>query len=317
MAVQSMTGFGRAEAEVLGLRYSVEIRSINHRHLDLKQRLPRALAPLEAQLAGCVRRSVHRGRVELTVSCAAAEEGHTQTALNRGLVSELFEAYAQLGDHLHDLWGAQAGAAGLGAPSGLDFWSPSALADHIARQPGVFQTTVRSVDEAQLRAAIVPAIEAALAQLQQSRAQEGAVLRESLRGFLAALRAGHQRLRAQAPQQVVAWREKLKARMAQALAELSVQIDEERIAHEAALFAERTDVTEEFDRLEAHFASAEQLLEAGGEGGVGRTLDFLCQEILREINTIGSKVQAIEMTAEVIEMKAQLERFREQVQNIE
>lgn len=298
MAVRSMTGFGRSTARVGGAPYGIEIRAVNHRFLDAKIRLPRGLGVLEPEVLRAVNARVQRGRVDVTVASLAGEAGApTGVMLNTALADDYRRACAEL-------------AARLQRPD-------DTTTAQVAAFPGVLQAVLLEVDAAELSAAFVPAFEAALAEMVAMRTEEGTRLAALVDGLLVAIEAHRAWLVEAAPGQVEAWRARLMGRLGEALASLDVQLDAGRVLHEVALFAEKVDVTEELDRLGSHLAAARGLLAADDAEPVGRRLDFLCQEMLREANTTGSKVQDVRLTERVIALKSDLDRLREQVQNLE
>lgn len=276
-----MTGFGRGVAEHGGVRATVDLRSVNHRFLDLKMR--GSLGPaLEEQIAAKVRALIERGAVTVSVNIAGAA---TATRIDRDAAKR---AHAQL--------------AALAAELGTE---PPALG-LILGQPGV-QVAAETVDDA----AILAATESALAQLDEMRATEGSALATELIArldWLSQLRARIAELAATVPAQQ-------QKRLQDRLTKLGADVDPQRLAQEVAILADRADITEELVRLASHLEQARTLL--AGSGAIGRRLDFLTQELGREINTIGSKSAAAEITAAVVEAKATLEKLREQVQNVE
>ncbi len=298
MAIRSMTGFGRAAADLAGVRYAVEIRSVNHRFLDLKTRLPRELSSIEPLVRRRVAARVERGRVDVVVSAVGAGEGGlTDVVLDLPLARRVVEAHREL-------------ATALGLPDGLD-------TGRVGAWPGVLRTVSAELDGAEIEATLGPALDAAVEDLVAMRTVEGVALADTLVGHLDRLEGWRARLAARAPAQAKAYRARLEERLRAILADLDVELDAARVLHEVAVFAERTDVAEELARLDSHLAQARALLDGDAADGVGRRLDFLCQELLREANTVGSKVQDVELSAAVVELKGELERFREQIQNVE
>jgi uncharacterized protein (TIGR00255 family) len=286
--IRSMTGYGRAEAASPRAVLSVECKSLNHRHLDVALKLPRALSALEVDARRLIQSALGRGRVEVTVS-AGAPDGAT---LNPPVPSP---AQARL-----YLDAARAVLRGAGLP-GED-------------QPGVITREAEpALSPEDLWPALADALGRALGELVERREGEG----RALAGELTALQqqlAGQVEIVAQrAPAAGVRRAQRLAERMRALLGE--APLDEARIAAEAAVWAERTDVTEELARLRAHMAEFGRLVREGG--AVGRTLDFLLQEMHREVNTVGSKADDLEISQAVIGAKGVLEKLREQVQNVE
>ncbi len=291
-----MTGFGRGTAEQAGSRATVDIRAVNHRFLDLKLRGAPIAPAIEEQVASRVRAALERGAV--TVSIHVHRPGgatRIDDAAARAAYDTLAELARNLGTH------------------------PPELALVLA-QPGV---VVTGDDEPEDSPAVLAALDAALAQLAAMRDAEGSALARELAGRLDEL----ERIRAQIAQLAKALPEQLQRRLAERLKKLvrddandrandaSGWLDPARLAQEVALLADRADVTEELVRLASHLDQARALI--GGQAAAGRRLDFLVQELGRELNTIGSKSAAAEISALVVEAKAVLEKVREQVQNVE
>lgn len=286
-----MTGYGRGVVERGEVRATVDVRAVNHRFLDLKLRGAPLAPALEDALSARVRRSVERGAVTIAVNLARGG----------GLAGLRIDADAAARVHrsLSDL------AARLAIP-GPDL----AL---VLAQPGVVTGDDRVDDGHAAMAVALDALDAALAQLDLMRANEGAALAAELRlrlDELVATRARIAVLAAGVPQQLA---RRLLDRVRHLLAEVGV--DEARIAQEVALLADRADVTEELVRLVSHLDQARSLVD--GPGAVGRRLDFLVQEIGRELNTIGAKATTAEIGSAIVDAKSTLEKVREQVQNVE
>lgn len=277
-----MTGYGRGVAEHGGVRATVDLRAVNHRFLDLKMR--GSLAPaLEEAITTKLRATLERGAIAIGVHVTSAA---THTRIDRDAAKRAHTQLAELAQEL-----------GLDAP-GLGL---------VLGQPGV----IVPVEERSDDVPVLAALEAALAQLDQMRTSEGRALAFELTARfdeLAALRERLAALASQVPSQV-------QRRLTERLAKLTGDVDPARLAQEVALLADRADVTEELVRLASHLDQARALV--AGPGAVGRRLDFLVQELGREINTVGSKSALAEMTGAVVEAKATLEKVREQVQNVE
>lgn len=284
-----MTGYGRGVAEQGGRRATVDVRAVNHRFLDLKLRgLPIAPA-LEEQVAARVRAALDRGAV--AVSIHVASPGAAAAArIDPAAARRAHEALAEL-------------ARQLGVP-------PPDLALVLA-QPGVVGSGDDADDEVELP--VLPALDAALAQLERMRAAEGLALAAELRARFDELTAQRAAIAALAAAQPAQLARRLAERARRLLDD--AEVDPARLAQEVALLADRADVTEELVRLASHVEQARALLDA--PGAVGRRLDFLVQEMGRELNTIGSKSAAAEISALVVDAKAVLEKVREQVQNVE
>jgi uncharacterized protein (TIGR00255 family) len=293
--IRSMTGYGRAELARARVSLSVECKSLNHRHLDVVVKLPRALSALELDARRVVQGAVQRGRVEVAVSVAPADE-----APATGLSVDLAQARAyvavarKVGDDLK-----------LGGELQLQW---------VLEQPGVLSR--------QEQAALAPedgwpllhdVLTKALAELLARREAEGAALGKELHALLTALGEHVGVMVGRGPVALERKQQRLRERV-QAL--LGAQpLDEGRLATEVAMWAERSDITEELARLHAHMAEFTRLLDEGGP--VGRTLDFLIQEMNREVNTVGAKADDLDLSQAAIAAKSTLEKVREQVQNIE
>jgi uncharacterized protein (TIGR00255 family) len=290
--IRSMTGFGAARGASGAEELDVEIRSVNHKFCEVKVRAPRELGALEVEVARIVKDRLARGGIEVSLRRSGGSSG-----LAPRIDVPLAESYARAFRELQ---------ARLGVPGAL------ALADVIGAE-GVVRLEERSVDLDAAREAMRRAVGAALDALVEMRAREGEALARDLAGRLALLERSVARVEALAPQSV----EHHRARLAERVQELTrgVPLDPGRLEQEVALLADRTDVTEELTRLRSHVAQVRGLLDLGEPAG--RKLDFLVQEMHREVNTIGSKSQSAEIAALVVVTKAEIERMREQVQNVE
>jgi uncharacterized protein (TIGR00255 family) len=287
-----MTGFGAGHGAAGGEELDVEVRSVNHKFCEVKVRLPRELAALELEVAKAVKERLARGGVEVAVRRPGNGAG-----LAPRVDVALAESYARAFRELQDRLGLGGGVT---------------LAEVLAAD-GVVRLDERTVSVDAAREALRAALGAGLDALCEMRAREGEALARDVEARLALVEDGVGRVAALAPQVV----EHHRARLAERVAELTrgVPLDPARLAQEVALLADRTDVTEELTRLRSHVAQARALL--GQDEPAGRKLDFLVQEMHREVNTIGSKAQSAEIAALVVSLKAEIERMREQVQNVE
>lgn len=289
--IKSMTGFGSAEGDVGGARVSVEIRSVNHRFFNPSIKLPSELSRWEGDVREAVRKGVARGHVSVFARIQRKDAGASR------IDEEQFRLY------LEQLRGIQ-------ARSGL---AQDVDAASILRLPNV----VSSADEevTGTSAELVAVVEQAVSALDQMRTSEGARLARYLEERLAIIEAAVERISARAPQRLVEQRDRLRA----AIKELTdgVGIDEQRLAQEVAILADRLDVAEELSRFHSHFAAVRSTLASPSADGVGKRLGFLLQELLREANTTGSKANDAAILQEVILIKEELERIREQVENLE
>lgn len=293
--MKSMTGHGRGEAAARGCKVTVELNSVNRRQTELMIHLPRELEPLEARIRDELNRQVSRGRltVVLTLHSTGVEAGgrfRLNLALARAYVGEL----RRLGREL-DLAG-------------------SVTLEMVARAPGVLQADDSSAEADDYWPVVASALEKAVVGMIRMREREGAHLRRDLCRRVRTMRQCTNRIGREVPKVVVRFREALRARIVAAGVEVP-GADDERLLREVVYFADRADITEELTRLGSHFKQVDDCLKAATP--VGRTLDFLAQEMNREVNTIGSKANDGVISREVVRLKAELEKFREQAQNVE
>ena len=293
--VKSMTGYGRARETRNGRDITVEVRSVNNRYLDCSVKMPRAYIFAEDAVKSAVQRSVSRGKVDvfITVESLGAEE--SVVSVNEPLA----RAYIAALERLREL--------GDGAVKG------KYAATDLARLPDVITVTKAEEDLEALSADLVAVAEDALRAHTAMRLTEGKRLAADILGRLDTIEAITARVEARSPQTVAEYREKLLSRMQEVLQ--SASVDEARILTEAAIFADKVAVDEETVRLRSHIEQLRGMLSKGG--AVGRKLDFLIQEFNREANTIGSKCSDLEIARHVVDIKAEIEKIREQVQNIE
>lgn len=287
-----MTGFGVGEAPLGQGRVALEVRSLNHRYLDLRVRLPVELGDHGFWLEQRARERLTRGRYDIGGRFSGAAVGAPELSLERA--RDAYAALCKIRDEL---------APGTEVPVTVI----AAMADVI--------TVPSSTDVDAVRAALDRALGSALDALDGMRASEGAALARELGDRLRTARRLCAEISERAVEAVAAYRHRLKARLERLLADASVALDTGRLELELAILADRSDVTEELVRLESHFDQFEALLSASEP--VGRRLDFLLQETAREVNTVGSKSQDGEVSHRVVELKAEIERMREQVQNVE
>jgi uncharacterized protein (TIGR00255 family) len=296
--IKSMTGYGRGEAEAPAQKWIIELRALNHRFLDLSLNLPKHLWALEDRFRKLIKSRLVRGRVEMQLSWEAKPEYAFTLKLDQGLVAETQKLLRQL-----------TAAAHVEEPLQLD---------HFLRFADYFISKDKGTpDLEEAWEFLSPALGQALDALEEMRRREGAALAAEMRAYLEAMQRSLETIKAQADTLVQLWREKVKARLAEVLAETG-GVDENRLVQEAAILAERRDIQEELARLESHLAQFHRAL-TGAEtpGPLGRKLEFLMQEMLREVNTIGSKAGDLAVAQAVVDLKGYLERLREQVQNIE
>ncbi|MGQ9512392.1 YicC/YloC family endoribonuclease [Thermodesulfitimonas sp.] len=286
-----MTGYGRGEAVGADGKVTVEIKTLNHRYCDVVIRLPRAYISCEDALRRLVREEVVRGRVDVYVEIE--EQGSKNIAVS--VDKELATAYYKAMEDLRVCLGL-AGTAHL---------------QDIVLQPGVLKVNEIPVDVSRIWPLIEGAAREALRRLCTAREVEGRILTEDIRRRLERLASICGLIEGQVPEVARSYRE----RLAERLKDFAAVLGPERLAAEVALLAERADISEEVVRIKSHIARAGETLTVGGP--VGRQLDFLLQEIFRELNTIGAKAQNLSISQLVIEAKSEVEKMREQVQNLE
>ena len=291
--IRSMTGYGRAQELRNGRDITVEFRSVNHRYFEFSARVPRAYGYLEEKLKGLAQGSASRGKVEVAVLIQTVDSPDSQVAVNTALAREYVEALR-----------------GLGAELGLtDDLSLTA----ISRFGEIFTLKKSPDDEERIWADVSAVAQAAAARFVEMRQTEGRRLREDILGRLCTIEEKMAVVEERSPQTVAEYRAKLTARMEELLGKSGVE--EQRILAEAAIVADRWAVDEETVRLRSHIAQLRTILDT--PEAVGRKLDFLVQEMNREANTIGSKAQDVAIAQVVVDIKSEIEKIREQIQNIE
>jgi uncharacterized protein (TIGR00255 family) len=292
--IRSMTGYGRAEGEVAGRMLVVEVKAVNHRFLNFFARLPPDLQRFESEVLARVKAHLQRGQVSVFATWnGGGAEG--AAALNMQAVRQAAEALRQAANELGIMEEVSLG--------------------HLLSFPGVFSAGAAAAEPEELWEGASRVFEEALKSLDELRRREAQDLVSDMRLRFERIRELAVVVEARRPQVVEEYRAKLARRAEELLKDLPVEVVRERLALEVAVFAERSDVQEEVVRLRSHLDKCAELLQAGGS--VGRKLDFLLQELNREANTIGSKASDTEITPAVIEIKGELERIREQVQNLE
>ena len=291
--IKSMTGYGRAVETVNGREFTVELRSVNNRYLDCTVKLPRMVSFAEDAVKQAVKASVSRGKVDVFISIKSEDGADTRISLNTGVVQGYLAAMVQMVSQ----FGAQ------------DDISVSTL----SRLPEVFTVEKPEVDEQQLQADLLSVVNKALESYDAMRAREGVALDADLRKRGDTIRELVSQVEAGNAQTVIDYRTRLENKLREVLA--NTAIDESRILTEAAIFADKVAVDEETVRLRSHLDQMDAMLTAGG--AVGRKLDFLLQEMNREANTTGSKCTDVRLARIVVDIKAELEKIREQTQNIE
>ena len=294
--VKSMTGYGRARETRNGRDITVEVRSVNNRYLDCTVKMPRAYIFAEDAIRSEVQKSVSRGKVDVFISVDSLGTEETVVAVNESLAKGYISALRKL----YELEGGQ-------------MVKGNYCATELARLPDVLTVTKAEEDLEAIAADICAVLEDALAAHTKMRETEGQKLSEDVLGRLKTIENITGKVEERSPQTVAEYREKLLARIREVVQ--STTIDEGRILTEAAIFADKVAVDEETVRLRSHISQFRDMLESGVP--VGRKLDFLVQEINRESNTIGSKCCDLEISRDVVDLKAEIEKIREQIQNIE
>jgi len=293
-----MTGFGRAAFELDGVAFAVEIRTVNHRHLDLSVRLPRSLAALEAPVRAGLRGKFARGKVEVSIASAT---GSASSPAALEVDTDLARRYLEFAQSLRE----EAGAGG-----DLDVATLISL-------PGVARVLEHAFSAEDLETALIEAVESGVDAALEMRAAEGEALERELRARLGTVAQIVAALEEGAPEILEAVLDRLRKRADQIRQETGLG-EESRLHQEIVIAADRLDVTEELVRMRSHLEQFGGVLDAAGPGQpVGRRLDFLLQEMLREANTLGSKANDAAVAHRVIDLKTELERIREQVQNVE
>ena len=291
--IMSMTGYGAAEGEFNGMKLTAELKSVNNRYLDTSVRLPRSFLFAEEALKGVVSAGVTRGKVDVFISVDSTGADTFSIVVNRPLLESYIETLR-----------------GISEQYGLSF---DLSAVSVSRLPDVLTVEKEEADRDAIAQALCGVLEEAVKSFNDMRAREGRKLEEDVRGRLEEIERLVAKVEAASPETVSAYRARLEAKLREVLGQSG--IDETRILTEAAIFADKVAVDEETVRLRSHIAQMRDMLTAGSP--VGRKLDFLIQEFNREANTIGSKCTDKEIAAIVVDLKSEIEKIREQIQNIE
>ena len=288
-----MTGYGRYQDTVDGMDITVEIKAVNHRYYEYSSRLPRAYGFLDDKLKAYLQGSISRGKVDVYVFIDTADAPGSRVTVNHSLVQGYLKALREI-------------AETYGLRNDVSVMS-------LARYPDLLTVHREAEDEEAVWAAVRTVADVALNRFLQMREKEGEKLQEDILSRAAAILEAVGQVEERSPQTVREHMDKVQARMRELLG--TATVDEQRLLTEAALFADKIAVAEETVRLRSHISQLEHML-AGNEA-VGRKLDFLVQEINREANTIGSKAQDVQLARVVVDIKAEIEKIREQIQNIE
>lgn len=285
----SMTGFARCSEETANASLVWELRSVNHRYLELTLKLPEELRDIESALRALVSQQIKRGKLECTLRYKPLQPAEAELHVDEELASAVFKACGKISKKLHQ-------------PTEMNVIE-------VLKWPGVVkppQADLTGVAERALKL-----FEQALSELQQSRQSEGQRLVQMIEERCVAMRKIVQRQRQHRPQALASYREKIQSK----LNELKVEYNTDRFEQELVYLAQKMDVDEELDRMDSHFTEIENILKC--DEAIGRRLDFIMQELNREANTLGSKSSDIETTQASVELKVLIEQMREQVQNIE
>ncbi len=291
--IKSMTGYGRAIQLVDGMNITVEIKSVNHRYFEFSSKLPRSYGFLDEKLKSFFMGKLTRGKMECYVSIETVEEPDTIISVNHPLVKGYLDAYKELSETY-----------------GLE---NNIRVSDIARVSDVFSIRKQAADEDKIWAAVSVVAQEALDGFIAMREREGERLKADVLSRLATILENVEFVEERSPETVKEYNEKLLSRLRELLED--THIDEQRILTEAAIFADKIAVAEETVRLRSHISQLTSFLDSSE--AVGKKMDFLVQELNREANTIGSKAQDVEIARRVVSIKAEIEKIREQIQNIE
>jgi len=293
MTMNSMTGYGSASANISGMDITVEIKSVNHRYFEYSSKLPRAFYFLDEQLKNLLQEKIVRGKVECFVQVELLDEEQAQVVLNTPLVKGYLDAFARL-------------SADYGLENDIS-------ASSFTRINDIFTVKRQARDQEIVWAGVAAVANDALKSFLAMRAKEGSKLKKDILRRSADILENVRFIEERSPQTIAEYNERIVRRIKELTKD--ARIDEQRILTEAAIFADKIAVAEETVRLRSHLSQLHDFLES--KEAIGRKLDFLIQEINREANTIGSKAQDVEIAKKVIDIKSDIEKIREQVQNIE
>lgn len=291
--IKSMTGYGAAKGEAAGLSLGVELKSVNNRYLDVSVKLPRALMFAEEPMRAAVAKHISRGKVDVFVTADAAASDSVEVRVNEALLRGYIAALTKAADD-------------FGLANDMSLMG-------VCRLPDVLSTERRELDADELTAGLLEILERALAGYDAMREREGEKLRDDVLGRLDEIERLTALVEERAPQTVAEYRARLEQKLRETLEGLPA--DDARVLTECAIFADRVAVDEETVRLRSHISQLRGM--ASGASPIGRKMDFLIQELNRESNTIGSKCQSADIARVVVDLKAEIEKIREQIQNVE
>lgn len=291
--IGSMTGYGRESAQINGLDVTVEIKSVNHRYFEFSSRIPRVYQFLEEKLKSLCQQSISRGKIELSVMIEDNNDSSTVVEVNSSFAKGYIAALKQLAKDYKI----------------KDDVKVSTVSSH----PEMFKVKRKALDDEIIIEAVLEVTESAISSFINMRATEGAKLAQDIKNRAEIILQKVALIESRSPETVKAYRQRLEAKVKELLED--AKVDEQRLITETAIFADKVAVDEETVRLRSHIDQLCNLLD--GDGAVGKKLDFIVQEMNRETNTIGSKAQDIEIAHIVVDIKSEIEKIREQVQNIE
>lgn len=293
--IKSMTGFGRCETVINGREITVEIRSVNHRYFEFSCRTPRGYGFLDEKLKSYVNSKVSRGKIDVFVSMSASDELPAEITVNHQLVAGYIKAMQEISESYN-------------IKNDVSVVS-------LSRFPDIYAVHKAAEDEEQITADVLSAVDTALDSFVVMRETEGERLKDDILGRANVILSIVEEIEQRSPQTVKEYEQRLLERIRQTLDDNDVSVDEQRVLTEVAIFADKVAVAEETVRLRSHFEQLKEFLEY--DEPVGRKIDFIIQEMNREANTIGSKVQDAILAHKVVDIKSEIEKIREQVQNIE
>ena len=293
--IKSMTGFGRCRTVLHGREISVEIKSVNHRFFEFSCRTPKGYGFLDDKLKALVNSRVSRGKIDMFVTVGAAEDTPAEVKINHSLVSGYINAMKEISETY-----------------GIE---NDVTVTAISRFPDVYTVSKAPENEEEITADVLEAANTAIDGFIAMREAEGEKMKADILGRAEGILATVDEIDERSPQTVKEYEERLLDRINRTLQDYNINIDEQRVLTEVAVFADKVAVAEETVRLRSHFAQLSKIMES--QTPIGREIDFIIQEMNREANTIGSKVQDAEIAHKVVKIKSEIEKMREQIQNIE
>lgn len=293
--IKSMTGFGRCRTVLHGREISVEIKSVNHRFFEFSCRTPKGYGFLDDKLKALVNSRVSRGKIDMFVTVGAAEDTPAEVKINHSLVSGYINAMKEISETY-----------------GIE---NDVTVTAISRFPDVYTVSKAPENEEEITADVLEAANTAIDGFIAMREAEGEKMKADILGRAEVILATVDEIDERSPQTVKEYEERLLDRINRTLQDYNINIDEQRVLTEVAVFADKVAVSEETVRLRSHFAQLSKIMES--QTPIGREIDFIIQEMNREANTIGSKVQDAEIAHKVVKIKSEIEKMREQIQNIE